>query len=72
MATDQFMQVRNLVRRLSLQEKLYLMNELTMQIIQQSAMAGERSQPSLPTIEMDSWPEDLPLRREELYDERGR
>jgi hypothetical protein len=72
MATDQFTQVRNLVRHLSLQEKLSLMNELTMQIIQQSATAGATSQQPLPTIHLDSWPDDLPLRREELYDERGR
>ena len=72
MATDQFTQVRNLVRHLSFQEKLYLMNELTMQIIQQSATAGAMPQQPLPTIHLDSWPGDLPLRREELYDERGR
>jgi hypothetical protein len=72
MATDEFTQVRNLVRTLSLQEKLYLINELTMQIIQQSAAAGARPQQPLPTIELDSWPDDLPLHRKELYDERGR
>jgi hypothetical protein len=48
------------------------MNELTMQIIQQSAAAGAASPQPLPIIHLDSWPDDLPLRREELYGERGR
>lgn len=73
MTTDQLMQARELVRQLSFQEKLSLLNDLTMQVIQQSAgtvTTGER-QP-LPSIHLTTWPNGLPLRREELYDDRGR
>ncbi len=73
MTIDQLMQVRELVRQLSLQEKLYLLNDLMAQVIQQSIntshLAGARP---LPSIHLSVWPEKLPLRREELYDDRGR
>jgi hypothetical protein len=36
MTTEAFMRVRDLVCQLSLQEKLYLLNDLAMQVIQQS------------------------------------
>lgn len=73
MSTDQLTQARALVQRLSLQEKLYLLNDLTMQVIRQSAGAAQTppAQP-LPSIHLDTWPDTLPLRREELYDDRGR
>jgi hypothetical protein len=73
MTIDQLTQVRELVQQLSFQEKLYLLNDLTMQLIQQSTkvMAATAPQP-LPSIHLATWPHDLPLRREELYDDRGR
>ena len=73
MATDQLTQARTLVRQLSFQEKLYLLNDLTMQVIQQSAAAtpAPKERP-LPTIHLATWPNNMPLRREELYDDRGR
>jgi hypothetical protein len=73
MTTDQLTQARELVRQLSFQEKLYLLNDLTMQVIQQSTAAATDS-PSrpLPNIHLTNWPDNLPLRREELYDDRGR
>lgn len=73
MTTDQLTQARDLVRQLSFQEKLYLLNDLTMQVIQQSTTAAPSppSQP-LPSIHLTPWPNNLPLRREELYDDRGR
>jgi len=46
MATDQLTQARELVRQLSFQEKLYLLNDLTMQVIQQSTTAAMTAQPS--------------------------
>jgi hypothetical protein len=73
MSTDQLTQARALVQRLSLQEKLYLLNDLTMQVIRQSAGVAQAppAQP-LPSIHLATWPDNLPLRREELYDDRGR
>lgn len=73
MTTDQLTQARELVRQLSFQEKLYLLNDLTMQVIQQSTTAATAaaSRP-LPSIHLTTWPTNLPLRREELYDDRGR
>jgi hypothetical protein len=71
--TDQLTQARELVRQLSFQEKLYLLNDLTMQVIQQSAAATTTAeQQPLPSIHLATWPDDLPLRREELYDDRSR
>ena len=73
MTTDQLMRARELVRQLSFQEKLYLLYDLTMQVLQQSATAATtaESQP-LPSIHLATWPNNLPLRREELYDDRRR
>lgn len=72
MTTDQLAQVRELVRQLSFQEKLYLLNDLTMQVIQQSTKAAPAAARPLPSIHLATWPNNLPLRREELYDDRGR
>jgi hypothetical protein len=73
MATVQLTQARTLVRQLSFQEKLYLLDDLTMQVIQQSAAAtpAPKERP-LPIIHLATWPTNLPRRREELYDDRGR
>jgi hypothetical protein len=73
MTTNQLAQARELVRQLSFQEKLYLLNDLTMQVIQQSTTAttAPAIRP-LPSIHLTTWPTDIPLRREELYDDRGR
>jgi hypothetical protein len=73
MATDQLTQARTLVRQLSFQEKLYLLDDLTTQVIQQSAAATPApKEPPLPIIHLATWPNNLPRRREELYDDRGR
>lgn len=73
MTIDQLSQARELVRQLSFQEKLYLLNDLTMQVIQQSARPAAEFVPRpLPSIHLATWPAYLPLRREELYDDRGR
>ena len=72
MATDQLTQARTLVRQLSFQEKLYLLNDLTMQVIQQSAAATPvPKERSFPIIHLATWPNNLPRRREELCDDRG-
>jgi hypothetical protein len=73
MATDQLVQVRTFERQLSFQEKLYLLNDLTMEVIQQSAaVTPTPKERPLPIIHLDMWPNNLPLRRQELYDDRGR
>lgn len=73
MTTNLFTQTRSLMRQLTLQEKLLLLNDLTTQLVQQTVKTRLSSElTSLPTIKIDHWPEDLPLRREELYDEHGR
>ncbi|GIV91323.1 MAG TPA: hypothetical protein DEF43_04635 [Chloroflexus aurantiacus] len=73
MTTDQLTKVRELIRQLSFQEKLYLLNDLTMQVIQQSSSEVTTPEPRpLPSIHLETWPNNLPLRREELYDDRGR
>lgn len=73
MTTDQLSKVRELIRQLSFQEKLYLLNDLTMQVIQQASSVVTTPEPRpLPSIHLEIWPNNLPLRREELYDDRGR
>ena len=71
--TSAFMQVRTLARQLPPEEKLYLLHDLTLQLIQQSparSIPAERG--PLPIFHLSTWPNGLPVRREELYDERGR
>jgi hypothetical protein len=54
MTTEAFMRVRDLVCQLSLQEKLYLLNDLAMQAIQQStARAPVAELPPLPAFHLD-------------------
>jgi hypothetical protein len=73
MTVDHLTHVRTLVRQLSLQEKLYLLQDLTTQVIQQATPGTLGGTPApLPRLHLDHWPDDLPLRREELYDDRGR
>jgi hypothetical protein len=73
MTIDQLSQARTLVRQLSFHEKVSLLNELTIQVIQHSTkLTPLPSVQPLPTIHLAQWPVDLPLRREELYDDRNR
>jgi hypothetical protein len=73
MSVDQLTQARTLLEHLTFQEKLYLLNDLTRQLLQQAVEPGpESSSHPLPTIHLATWPQELPLRREELYDDRGR
>ena len=73
MAADQLTKARTLVQQLSFQEKLYLLNDLTMQVIQQSTAATPApKERALPIIHLATWLNNLSLRREELYDDRGR
>lgn len=73
MITNTLVQVRDLVRQLPLHERLYLLYDLILQLIHPStARLVPTERPPLPVFHLDTWPSDLPLRREELYDERGR
>jgi hypothetical protein len=73
MTTDQLAQARELARQLSFREKLYLLNDLTMQVVQESTAVATNAEPgALPSIHLATWPDNLPLRREDLYDDRGR
>ena len=65
--------VFDLATQLPPADKLRLIERLVPQIAQvlqpgtSPVAAG-----AFPVISIDTWPSDLPLRREELYDERGR
>jgi hypothetical protein len=63
---------REIVRQLSTQEKLSLLNDITAQLMQEAVLSTSAQQLPFPVLHVDSWPQDLPLRREDLYDDRGR
>jgi hypothetical protein len=72
MTSDHLTHVLNLVRQLSLQEQLYLLQDLTTQVIHEATPGTIGGQPTpLPRLHLDHWPDDLPVRRAELYDDRG-
>jgi len=73
MHTDELIRVRQLLRHLSFQDKLYLLNDLTMQVISErtnNAVPPKRE--PLPTIHLPQWPDNLALRREDLYNDHSR
>lgn len=72
MTTQAFAQARDIVRQLTRQEKLYLLNDITAQLIHDTAAIPLPQRPPFPVLHIEQWPSDLPLRREELYDDRGR
>lgn len=59
-----------LARRLSPADQLRLIGLLAPQIAHH--FAASHGRPPFPVIEGGTWPADLPLRREELYDDTGR
>jgi len=70
---DHYAQARSIVHELTLEEKLWLLNDLTQQVIQQSHAATPRvDNRSLPSHHLEKWPDDLSLRREDMYNEYGR
>ena len=71
MTTAALAQARAIVRQLTVQEKFDLLNELTTQLVGES-MSTTQERPPFPVLHLDHWPNDVPLRREELYDDRGR
>jgi hypothetical protein len=72
MTTTALAQARNIVRQLSVQEKLYLLNDITAQLIQESAPSSSHPNAPFPVFHVAEWPTDLPTRREELYNDHGR
>ena len=72
MTTPTLIEARNIVRTLTLQEKLYLLNDLTAQLVQESTRNVAQQRPVFPVLHLDEWPNDVPQRRKELYDDRGR
>ncbi len=72
MTTEALLQARNIVRQLTIQEKLYLLNDITAQLVQASAFPGPSPHPAFPVFHLTEWPADVPIRREDLYNDRGR
>jgi hypothetical protein len=63
-------QALTLVRRLSLADQLRLIGLLAPRVAHDLELP--RDLPPFPVIEGGTWPDGLPLRREELYDDDGR
>lgn len=72
MTTSALTQARTIVRQLSIQEKLYLLNDITAQLVQAATSSPATSRPVFPVLHVAEWPADLPMRREDLYNDRGR
>jgi hypothetical protein len=72
MTTKTLTQARNIVRQLTVQEKLYLLNDITAQLIQETTSTPATSRPGFPVFHIAEWPTDMPMRRGDLYDDRGR
>ena len=64
-------QVFDLATQLPPADKLQLIERLVPQIAQ-ALQPGPPSAAPFPVMTISVWPTDLPMRREELYDERGR
>ena len=72
MTTEELLRVRDIVRQLTIQEKLYLLNDITAQLVQASAVSDTSVRPAFPVFHVAPWPTDIPIRREDLYNDRGR
>ena len=64
-------QVVDLATQLPPADKLQLIERLIPQIAQ-ALQRGTPSAAPFPVMTISAWPPDLPMRCEELYDERGR
>lgn len=63
-----FEEMLDFARRLSPRQKARLIAELAEEL----AQSQQKAQIPLPVISEGTWPDNLPLRREELYDDSGR
>jgi hypothetical protein len=72
MTTTALTYARTIVRQLTIQEKLYLLNDITAQLVQAATSNPVTARPSFPVFHVAEWPTDMPMRREDLYNDRGR
>ena len=72
MTTTALSQARTIVRQLTVQEKLYLLQDITAQLVQESTSSPVTARAAFPVFHGAEWPTDMPMRREDLYDDRGR
>jgi hypothetical protein len=72
MTTTALTQARTIVRQLTVQEKLYLLHDITAQLVQETTTSPVTSRPAFPVFHVAEWPTDMPMRREDLYDDHGR
>lgn len=63
---------RDLVQQLTYHEKLILLNDITVQLLGAPLAQDPPPRPPFPVLHLTHWPADIPLRREELYDDTGR
>lgn len=67
MTIEALLQARDIVRHLTAQEKLYLLNDITVQLVQASTATDPPVYSTFPILHLEEWPADLPTRREDLY-----
>ena len=72
MTTEALLQARSIVRKLTIQEKLYLLNDITTQLVQASTATDTSARQAFPIFHVAEWPTDVPTHREDLYNDRGR
>ena len=72
MTTTALTQARTIVRQLTVQEKLYLLQDITAQLVHETTSSPAASRSTFPVFPIAEWPTDMPMRREDLYDDRGR
>ena len=66
-------EVFDLATQLPPADKLRLIERLVPQVAHALEAAHPTNEPPpFPVISVSAWPSDLPMRREELYDDRGR
>ncbi len=64
-------QVRYLVGQLSSQDRLYLLSDITTLLIQETVQKKPQVREPLPLLH-GVWSDDIPMCREDLYDDQGR
>jgi len=72
MTITALIQARNIVRQLTVQEKLYLLNDIAAQLVQEATTHPTIPRPAFPVFHVAEWPADMPTHREDLYDDRDR
>lgn len=65
-------QTLEMVRRLTHLEKLVVLHDLAVDLQKESVRPEGRGGEPFPLIHLATWPEDLPVHRTDLYDDRSR